>query len=925
MTQNTTGYSDEEIQNAVQGLVQTSVSYPVDSLGVQKIQVTFSDVQQAAVGVFMLYPTSVFYAVQLGASRLNELLQTQAQQVNQLLSLIQAAGRRVLPVADTTPLSNASVALASLQAAATSRTSAFVSITAAPAYQNFAKNVSNFLAANGSAIKAGGAVVPTPQEAVVQMGILYPQVVSAQALLIQNALLLQNALADYLSTNLPSVAASSVLANASQNLATLVAQLEPQSPTDRLSSLRDTVLQLLSMQAIVQQVAGFSQPSSIYPLAGTGTAYADAEHLGLPAQLAADLYAPYAIGDSPTLTVEMDDQPALSFVVNNSQFAEMFGTTLEPFVFDSSNNKLVVKETTSATTTTQVIPPGTYSAPALATYLSTVLGPKYAVFAQGNAGSQFIDIRYVASSPTPTFKAGISFPTTTTSAAAYLGFAIDATVSAKPSSARQIAAAFNQVSPTLLAGSQVDPAVGGVGLLMRSEPTDPARVVLYRMRGTGIVTLAATDTLHLLAPAGLLAAGVIPGDRLVCRSGVNANTLWVISSVTDTLVTATGTVTPVDGEAFYEIGPNLLATVSDVTQYVLEVPGTGINAGVYGVVGIGVTDLQVPFEVGVDSILHGVQAQGNQPYFFSGNVGQEKVIFKSQDTSTASAVQVSGSAAALFFASPPASAVGQTSWVQLPESVLGIGPGDTLEYYSSNYAVPDLSLTIQSVEGDLLGLAATVPDTQIFPFFSDTPPPYALLRSGAFAAYAALSLALEAWGALDANQGSYFSQLQPLINSIINSPQPTLTQIDATIQKVQQLQDVLASATSATPSSTLDAALSAYSVVRVAPVDNLIALYTEKGSGRAVDMLLQGNFSTFFGLTPATASYAGALQAQMQAVAQSALPVRKTNRSSAVTSQVSSTMQSPDFEYDTSDAETGPAPDVPTNFEQVSPIEQGFT
>jgi len=920
MTQNATGYTDGEIQGAVQSLVQTSIPYQTDSLGAKQTQLTFDGVQQAAIGVFLLFPTAVFYAVMLGASRLNEQLQTQAQNVLQLLNLLQVAGRQVLPVSNTSALANAGVALQALQGAAASRSSAFGSIATTPAFQQFSNSVNSFLNSNGSSVKSGGAIVPTPQDAKKQISTLYSQVMSTQATLIQLAGYLAGALADYLSADLPAVMSSSVLQNAAQGIATIVNQLEGQSQSEQLSGLRLTTLQLLATRAVVQQVGGFSQPSSIYPLSGTGLPYSDDSHPALPAVLAATVHAPYEISTTPLLNLAMDGQPAISRNLNNSQFAEIFGTTVEPYTIDGTNDQLKIEETTSATIYTFSIPHASYSAAALVIYLNTVLGPQFTAFAQGTAGNQFIDIRYVGSSPTPTFQAGILFPTVSNSTAFYLGFPIGAGVNARPSTARQVVANLNQITPTMVASVVVDPMVGGASLNMRSETTDPARIVVYRTSGSGTVAVTGAHALTLTTPAGLLAAGVKVGDSLVFRAGANTNTKWSISAVTDTTVSATGTATPVAGTSSYEIGPVLAVSIG----YVIEVPGTGINHGIYGITGIGPTSLDVPFEFEVDTLLHGVTAQGGVPYLFIGNVGQEKAVFSSVNTTTASSVGLSGAATALFFSSPPAVAVGSTTWVQLDEVVSGLGPGDTLESYNGSSSQPTAVYQISSVQGDLLGVSPAVGDAATFPFEAHAPAPFALLRSGAYAAYLAFADQLNDWLGLPVNQDRYFPNLQPILNSIINSPQPTPAQINAGIAQVQALLNSLVQASSTTPDQTLEFALLGYSVQPVEPVDNLVTMYTDNGSALAVDTLLQGQFSSFFGLTMATSSYGGSLLSQMSAVAQQTLPVRKTDRTSAVTSPVSGSSASPDYEYDTSDSATGTPPNTPTNMEAVSPTEQSF-
>lgn len=919
MSQNTSGYTADEIQGAVQGLMQTSVRYHTDSLGAPQTPTTFSDIQQAALGVFLLFPTAVFYAVLLGASRLNEDLQLQAQQVNTLLNLLQVSGRTALPITDTTPLSNASVALASLHSAAATRSSTFVNVNSTPAFQRFSKNVDSFLATNGSNVKAGGAIVPTPQDAKAQIRILYSKIVTLQASLIQRATYLQKALSDYTAANLPAVMASSVLQNASQNMSALVAQLEPQSPIDRLGSLRDTILQLLATRAVVRQVGGFSQPSSVYAISGDGVPYADAGHPATPASLAATLYAPYEISTSPIIEVTVDGVTSISRNLNNSQFAELFGTSFEPFVITSNNNNFVVEEVVSGTFDTVIFFNGTYTAAALAVVLNNVLNPDFTVFAQGPVGFQYLDVRYTGSA-TPLFKAQIRCPTTAVSASLYLGFPQDAIVSARPSTARQVVANLNQFSPSLLASTVVDPVNGGTGLLMRSEPTDPSRIVAYKARGSGTVAVVGAHTLTLTVDFDLFEAGVETFDVLVIRDGANSNTKWDVGVVTTNVLVATGSGTPVNGVGSFEIGPDLAQV-----GYVVEVPGTGVNHGIYGITDVGPTALDVPFEFEIDGVLHGVEAQGGVPYFFTGNVGREKVVFSSVDTSIASSVLVSGAASPLFFSSPPAPAVGATPWVSLPETVPGLGPGDTLELYEVTYNQPSTTLSISSVQEQLLGLNAPVPNDTVFHFVSDSPPPFAILRSGAYAAYLALSQALVAWLALPANQSRYFPNLQPLLSTVVNAPQATPTQVNTAITEAQKLQAVLVQASSPSPTTTLEHALLGYSVNRVEPLDNLVKMYTEKGATRAIDMLLQGQFSGFFGLTQATVSHSGALIDQIQTVAREDLPVRKGDRTSTVTSTVSSSSVSPDFEYDRSDSETGASPNVPTEFEKVSPSEAGFT
>lgn len=1032
MTQPTGGYTTDEIASATSALVQTSIQYKTDSLGVRQTATTFSDVQQAAIGVFLLFQTAPFYVVQLGCSRLNEELQQQATNVDTLLTLVQAAGRTALPVNDITPLSNASAALFQLQGAAASRTVPFSSIQGTPAYQNFSTNVDQFLAANGSNVVSGGQIVPTPQDAKSQIGPLFAAILSTQQDIITKAGYLQNALVDYNSADLPAVATSSVFQNATQNIATLVAQLETQTPTQRLSSLRNTVLQLLAARAVVGGMGSPSEPSNIYPISGTGTPYSDTSHLAIPATLDGTKYAPYAINGTPLITLALDGQPAQSANLSNSLFAELFGVKTEPFVISALTPALlqgstagpftvalnsfaftvavpnsgpvqinlfttligsqtavalatdlntqflnnypgasglyqittdgthtylvieavssgasygitinpgvlnsivgfttgqtvtgtdngtgfVIKETSTSTVYSETIPAGSYSAAAFAAYFNG-LGIPFTAYAQGNVGFQFIDIRYTGIAPAPTFSAGIQFPSANNPVAVALGMTLGITMNAQPSTARSVAQNLNQLFFSLNATTAVDPVARGSNISIRSDVTDPSRFVAYLTTGTGTAT-GGVNTVSLATPSGLLEAGVEVGDVVVFRSGANANTKWTITVLADDSLTATGVGVTVSGTCTYEIGPKFLTVTPG---YVVQI-ASGINAGIYTITQQGPTALTVPFEFEVNAVIHGVAMANGLPYVVVGNIGQEKVVFNSMNTTIASAISVSGAGSSLFFTgTAPFTAVGMTPWLQLPQSVPSLGKGDVAAYFGSQYNVPSQSFTITSVNGQIVGIAPPISDSLTLPFNDGIPPPFALLESGAYAAFQMLSSQLETWVDQDANQNTFFSQIQLALNIVMTESQTTATQVNTAIAMIQQLQNLLVQMSSSEPAETLEYALDNYSVNRVAPIDSLVTTYTEKGCDAAIDTLLQGQFAEFFGLTQDGVSYAGALQAQTRTVALNDLPVRKVDRTSTVTSPVVGSTTSPDFEYDSSDIDQTTPPQTPTMFEQVSPTD----
>ena len=64
-TSPTTGYSQDEINAVVQQLVLSSITVPIDTLGVRRSDLQFNQFQQTAAGLFVLYPNAPFYVMWL--------------------------------------------------------------------------------------------------------------------------------------------------------------------------------------------------------------------------------------------------------------------------------------------------------------------------------------------------------------------------------------------------------------------------------------------------------------------------------------------------------------------------------------------------------------------------------------------------------------------------------------------------------------------------------------------------------------------------------------------------------------------------------------------------------------------------------------------------------------------------------------------
>lgn len=327
-------YTAAEIQAVVMQLVQSTISYPVDTLGVRRTDLTFDDFQQAAASIFILFPNAPFYVLWLGTQRLSDAITAEASICSQLLSALQALGVTVSPINDVSTLFNAQSALANLGAAAAQRGGTFTNIQSTPGFQQLQKNTSSFLQGPGQNVVQQGQIVQTPQQARATIPGLVTQLKTAHAALIASVELLVDGINNYNSLNLPAVVSASVLANASTLVGNDANVMNSLSPTDRLQQVRQVVLDLIATQTVVQTYCSFSGPSQFISLTGVGIPYSDAAHLATPAQAVATTGGGVAIvaGVSDDLHLTMDGGSPFDLTLSPSQVATLSGQLAEPFI-----------------------------------------------------------------------------------------------------------------------------------------------------------------------------------------------------------------------------------------------------------------------------------------------------------------------------------------------------------------------------------------------------------------------------------------------------------------------------------------------------------------------------------------------------------------------------------------------------------------
>ncbi len=305
----TSNYSSDEIQSVVQQLTLSGITRTRDTLGVRRTDLTFDDVQQAAANVFILYPNSPYYVLQIGLKKVNDLITSEAGTFDSLLSAVQATGRKVQPITDVSPLFNMQTALLNLANAAASRASTITNVKSTPAYQQLAVNSQAFLAGPaGQAVKNNGNIVQTPQEAVAAIPGLVTSLQSQHTQLVAAVSGIANGIDNYNGIRLPNIVIESVLTNAASLVGSSASSMQPQTPTQRLGSARSTVLNVIAAKSMVDAFGSFSGPSDFYDVSGTGTPYSDSTHLANAAVLGSTKYNSYVITANSTdqLAFQMD-------------------------------------------------------------------------------------------------------------------------------------------------------------------------------------------------------------------------------------------------------------------------------------------------------------------------------------------------------------------------------------------------------------------------------------------------------------------------------------------------------------------------------------------------------------------------------------------------------------------------------------------
>lgn len=1016
-------------------------------LGSRETTPSFNQTQEAAAGVFVLFPRAVYAVLGLGAKRLAAqadalLTQTRALQ-NQLPSL----GRLVPPVEDVSPVSSVHSALQALSSAVASRTQGLSNIQKVPGYQQVTEATRQFLGSVRQTVVFQGELVDTPRATRNFLGVSVQGVLAALEDLKEGVKNLAGGLGDYNQVRLPQVVAAGIVSRASSLVGDLAKELQALSPEERLVKVQNAVLTLLAVQGVLTTFGSFQGAGDFYFLEGLGQPVSDGQHKGTAARVVGwDKTGTAAIvhGVNDTLVVTLEGQethvvlpPSSPGVLEGSGRAALVGSTygfvfgdgvtpvLGPGLSTPNNHQLVVavggEETVfelplagsaqgavlrgsvdlgtlnypgdvgnktfvlkvglgSTTSTThfststaflnspedllaqlsaQLVEDGVSVTASQGTSgelvltetsstgsssrlevlpslydVGSLLGLSPGVVAQG--GAQPVTVDALVSALGPQLPEGLSAEAFF-SPLKYSGL-VDIPEGQGGAWMMPVGAA-DPVALNLQAGDLVVVEQGdNQGLFtvvsaspegfLVSEPSvlqpgasvevgPPTRGLRLRLNNPG-AQLEARTTLEVRAPGsiaeeGARTLGFYPGVVVRAEPTPLVQLAPVLQLQLPRGVVTTERVSPPGledpGEVTTSLSDPFLLTWADDA---VELPGeeydeveilAGPNKGFYQVAGPG----SAPNQVRLRQLLPQTLALG-QALTLSARYHQVALAIGSKVEGLESHVGLTGPGLPALLGVTEATAEGASPWFQLPAMPRGLQPGDVLELLDGDYQVPVVTAVLEAVETDTKRVRLDQALSRGSWAFGDSLPlPYGRLRVGKRQGYEILCEALGTWLGGPSALANYPARLNQAMNPLLTSERPSPLALGQAASVLDELTTGL---------EALGEALRAYaaSTEPVPAVDALLTAFREKGSDRAIDLLVGAQFQAFFALTEDGASYAGAFQAAVRDVAREDLPVRRVNRPEAVQSQLVASAQSEDFEFSSSDLQEGAQPDPPGTF-----------
>jgi hypothetical protein len=393
-------FTSDEIQAAVERLIRTKSRRQYGSLGERDTQATFSDIQEAVAGTFMLTPEAPFYAVYLGSRVLLNDLRALSSAVLGLASYVRLLSRRPTEYVTTEALREAQAALLALETATRARAGGFRSLASVPAYQRFVSAAESFLKGPAQMLRSDGDIVPTAQEARTLVGEMLPLLKSDLARLTERATSLANAMEDYSRVSLADRVGKTVVQKARKTIQGHAETMEAGSQFERQAALRSATLDVLAAKAIITGLGSFQAPLEEKKVSGILLPYSDDTHPVGAAQLLTDTDGPYLLISDLTLAVDVDGEQ-IDLLLSKSYVPVLESSTETWKIHNAEDgvpaNRLWAIKINGVLRTVTLLPDQLASAASVATQLDTALA-SYGLKATavGQTGSQRVQITWEA-------------------------------------------------------------------------------------------------------------------------------------------------------------------------------------------------------------------------------------------------------------------------------------------------------------------------------------------------------------------------------------------------------------------------------------------------------------------------------------------------------------------------------------------------
>jgi hypothetical protein len=873
------GYTQDEIRSVVGKLLVPNIRHIVDTAtGNRQPDVAFTDVQEAVAATFVLYPAAPLYVAKLSARKLSSDIKSYQDKLTDLYNAVLSLRRVDATVNTTTHLANTTSALMELEGAVSGGN--FANLRAVPSYQRFRNSASSFLKTVKPSVVSdviGGQrdVVPSKRQAMVSIPNQVSALPSVFSELHQNIIHLCMAMADYSSLNLPGLLVRNAVARSRKLLQARYNSMAGVSLEKQQELLRDATLEILAASGVLSSLAEFGPPPASPTVTGTVSAYADSSHLLTNPATIVTKQGPYLLrrGLNDLLHIKIDgahdfdiDLPAI-----DEEYIE--GFLPAPFCFNSGTASYVdsykavpyvFTNDATLTLTLEASPNGVYN--------------KWDVSIPINAGTynSWVGIcNHITSSIAAQVGPGLFFCSTNPDATGMRISASDVGASYR------ITVMDGSANPVLgYQNGQV--SVGGTyrndQLVFQYKSAQPFTVTFPL--GTQSIDTVVNTINNAITTAGLASKLRAVSHLYTDRNGSTkqyCRVLLLDAADPDVRLTVTGTTVPGRQPA------SGIGMEGEVSHLALTPERLAAFLGAFEDGGPPVRKLIDYLTAVVDGDVVRLTSKGAN--------------------TTSSRIEVSGPASDILFAPNQTIGTGSSQWCVLSDGNRSLVEGDTLELYDTVTDTKDRLVILSRSDGGLLYTDLPMMCGRIYSFSSGGQFRATALRGDRLSFDFMVSNQSMVSFVKD-DHSRFFSELFGSVNSMTSSKNPTEVEINTVLGMLTQHSSEL---------SAIVALLEQFQAYHCKPVDDLFRMLRERGSDKAVDMLLQCRFTEFFGLDARTSSYAGDVMDGLQKVARLDLPIVKFDRVKGSRTVIAVT-ESPDYESDFSD---GKADNVKYNVDKV--------